>query len=131
MKKIVCGIFLGFAALSVAGIAHAQDASGAPKKKRYQQVRAEETGMHNLHSMRKVGRKTCFIDHYHSGSGSGATKQEAESSAIGSWQSFTAWEYGGSWGSWRLSEAKSVSCDRGGLGGAWNCSINSIPCRPF
>ena len=35
-----------------------------------------------------------MLDHYHDGSGTGSSRQQAERSAIVSWSEFTAWEYG-------------------------------------
>lgn len=131
MKRSLTGLLGAAAVLAVAGTALAQQLPPGYPSKRPQVAKGEETGLHNIHSMRKVGRKTCFVDHFHSGSGSGASKREAEASAVASWQSFTDFEYGGSWGSWRNAEAKSVQCEPGGLGGGWACTLNAIPCRPF
>ena len=50
-----------------------------------------------MHDLRKEGGRTCFTDHYHYGNGSGATKASAQRDAIGSWQSFTDFEYGSDW----------------------------------
>ena len=48
-------------------------------------AQAEETGLAQLHSWVKVGRKTCMADHYHSGTGHASTREQAERQAIQSW----------------------------------------------
>lgn len=122
---------VGAAALVAAsvGVQAQQLPAGYPK--RPQVAKGEETGLHEIHSLRKVGRKTCFVDHFHHGSGSGQTRKAAEASAVQAWQSFTDFEYGGSWGNWRLAESRTMQCNQGGLGGGWSCSADAIPCRPF
>jgi hypothetical protein len=92
-------------------------------------VEAQETGLASIHQWRKVGRKTCLVDHDHSGSGNGASKKAAEAAAISSWSSFTAWEYGPPWGSFRIAESKRMTCDGGGT--AFNCTVLAVACRPF
>lgn len=88
---------------------------------------AEESGLVGLHSKVKVGGKLCFSDHFHHGSSSGhATRKAAEVAAIRSWQDFTAWEYGGSWGSYANAVAKNMSCSGGG---SWSCNVEARPCR--
>lgn len=90
---------------------------------------AQGMGMDGLHAQVRIGGKVCMVDHFHNGASSGkATRKAAEAEAIGSWASFTAWEYGDNWGSWRLSESKSMNC--GQSGGSWACTIESRPCRP-
>lgn len=71
-------------------------------------------------------RKSCWVDHYHYGSGSGKTKRSAKKAAIASWQSFTAWEYGAKWGKFRLAKDKRVSCS--GSRGSYSCQASGIPC---
>ncbi|MGE5513116.1 MAG: hypothetical protein ACM31O_17940 [Bacteroidota bacterium] len=90
---------------------------------------AQETGLDALHAQVRVGGKICMLDHYHDGASNGAgSRKQAEAEAIESWASFTAWEYGNNWGSWRLAEGKSVSCDRGS--GSWTCTLQARPCKP-
>jgi hypothetical protein len=90
---------------------------------------ADETGVAGMHDWVKVGRKTCMADHFHDGSGSGATRRQAEAAAISAWSSFTAWEYGTSWGRYSIAVNKTMRCS----GGARNytCSISARPCRPY
>ena len=101
------------------------DAGAAPRGNRG--MKADESGFASMHAWRRVGGKTCFVDHSHEGSGSGATQQAAMSDAIKSWQSFTALEYGSDWASYANSIAKSASCNRGSS--TVSCSISSIPCK--
>jgi hypothetical protein len=90
---------------------------------------ADETGMASIHSWRKVGRKTCLVDHEHSGSGTGATRKAAEASAISSWIGFTAWEYGSSWASYANAIGKKVTCSGGG--NSFQCDLLATACRPY
>ncbi|MGE0024478.1 MAG: hypothetical protein AB7S70_12715, partial [Hyphomicrobium sp.] len=39
---------------------------------------ADDTGFAYTHDLRREGGRTCFTDHYHYGSGSGATKAAAQ-----------------------------------------------------
>ena len=90
-------------------------------------VSAQQTGLAGIHAWVPVGRnKTCLATHFHSGNGNGKTKKDAERAAIQSWESFTIWEYGPSWGRWTLSESKSVNCDRGSS--EFSCQVSSRPC---
>lgn len=82
-----------------------------------------------LHSQRQEGGRICLVDHFHSGSGSGPTRQAAERDAAGSWSSFTAWEYGGNWGSWKLAASKTMNCSQ--TGGSWSCGSDARPCKPL
>ena len=88
---------------------------------------ADDTGMAGIHSWRQVAGRTCFVDHTHEGSGTGASQQAAMSAAVASWQSFTALEYGSDWASYANSISKTGSCDRGT--GTITCQISSIPCK--
>jgi hypothetical protein len=89
---------------------------------------AEETGVAEIHTWVKVGRKTCLADHFHSGSGSGSMRPQAEKQAIQSWADFTAWEYGSTWGRYSLAASKKMTCERGD---GWSCYVEARPCRPF
>ena len=89
---------------------------------------ARAQGLEGLHDQRREGGRVCMADHFHDGSGSGATKRQAEAAAIRAWAEFTAWEYGGNWGSFNLAASKSVNCSGGG--GSINCSVSARPCRP-
>ncbi|MBX9587967.1 MAG: hypothetical protein K2X43_01600 [Hyphomonadaceae bacterium] len=90
---------------------------------------AQETGVAGIHSWVKVGRKTCMLDHYHDGSGSGATRAQAERAAVAAWAEFTAWEYGGPWGRYSNAVSKSTRCSQGS--GGWSCAVQARPCRPY
>ena len=61
---------------------------------------AQETGLAGLHDWVRVGGRTCLLDHFHDGSGSGPTRAAAQRAAIQAWIDFTAWEYGSRWGSY-------------------------------
>ena len=88
---------------------------------------ADDNGVAGIHGWRKVGDKTCFIDHSHEGSGHGRTQQAALADAIRSWTDFTDLEYGSDWAVYGRSIAKSVSCIKDSDG--FKCDISSIPCR--
>jgi hypothetical protein len=90
---------------------------------------AGETGVASIHSWVKVGRKTCMLDHYHSGNGSGRTRAEAQRAAIRDWVGFTAWEYGSSWASYSLAVSKSMKCDRSSDG--YSCNTDARACRGY
>jgi hypothetical protein len=90
---------------------------------------ADDTGIAAIHSWVKVGRKTCMVDHFHEGSGTGKTRQKAETGAKQSWTDFTAWEYGSDWARYSISESKQVDCSRNGASD-WSCQVSSRPCRP-
>jgi hypothetical protein len=87
----------------------------------------EGMGLSGIHQWVRVGRKTCMLDHFHDGSGIGATKAQAQASAIRAWSDFTAWEYGDRWGKWQLAESKSGGCT--GSGKNFSCNVSARPCR--
>lgn len=88
---------------------------------------ADDTGFAYMHDLRKERGRTCFTDHYHYGNGNGATKAAAQKNAIGSWASFTDFEYGSDWARFSRAASKSISCS----GGAGNvaCQIEARPCK--
>lgn len=88
---------------------------------------AYETGFANMHSQARVGNKMCMTDHYHYGNGSGATQAAAQREAIASWQSFTDFEYGSVWASFRNAAARAQSCSKGS--GTISCQVEARPCR--
>ena len=88
---------------------------------------AQGVGLDGLHDKRQEGSRICMADHFHDGSGNGKTRKAAESDAARAWSDFTAWEYGGAWGSFGNAVGKSVSC--GLTGGGWGCDVNARPCR--
>ena len=73
-------------------------------------VMADDTGFAYMHDLRKEGGRTCFTDHWHYGSGNGATKAAAQKDAVGSWASFTAFEYGSDWARFSKAVSKRMSC---------------------
>jgi hypothetical protein len=90
---------------------------------------ADDSGLaQTIHDVRRESGKLCQIDHWHYGSGVGSTKKAAMNDAIGSWQSFTALEYGSDWSRFQRSASKNVSCSNSGGGGV-SCSIEGRPCR--
>jgi hypothetical protein len=89
-------------------------------------AQAEESGLATMHTWVRVGGRTCMADHFHSGSGSGKTRAQAERQAIQAWVDFTAWEYGSSWGRYSLSASRRMTCERGD---SWNCTVEARPCR--
>lgn|SRR5690606_21547742 len=93
-----------------------------------ERVLADDTGVASIHEWKKVGKKTCFKEHRHYGSSAGhKTKKEAQLAAIADWRSFTAFEYGTSWASYRHAAEKAESCSI--QGGGWKCEVEAIPCK--
>jgi hypothetical protein len=90
-------------------------------------AQAEETGIAGIHSWVKMGRKTCLADHFHNGTGNGATRPQAERAAVQSWVDFTAWEYGSIWGRYAIAASKKMACSRSE---SWSCDVEARPCRP-
>ena len=88
---------------------------------------ADNTGFDSIHSTVRVAGKTCFADHSHGGSGSGANRKAAEMQAIKSWYGYTAGEYGSDWANIHKAVKKSMTC--GQSGGVWNCDVEATPCR--
>ncbi len=91
-------------------------------------VYADDNGLAgSIHDLRRESGKLCQVDHWHYGSGVGATKKLAMADAVGSWQSFTALEYGSDWSRFQRAANRNVSCSS--AGGGVNCSIEGRPCR--
>jgi hypothetical protein len=88
---------------------------------------ADQTGFDSMHTQARVGGKMCMTDHYHYGNGTGATKAAAQRDAIGSWQSFTDFEYGSDWARFSKAVGKRISCSQSG--GSFSCQIEARPCR--
>jgi hypothetical protein len=86
-----------------------------------------ETGFASMHNQARVAGKLCMTDHWHYGSGNGKTKALAQRDAIGSWQSFTDFEYGSAWARFNNAVAKKVSCSQSG--GSYSCQVEARPCR--
>jgi hypothetical protein len=93
-------------------------------------VVAEDTGLASIHDLKyETGRRVCMSDHFHDGNGSGATRKEAEAAAKKSWIEFTAFEYGGVWGNYKLAESKSADCTE--VAEKWTCAISARPCKRY
>ena len=88
---------------------------------------AQDTGLAGMHTWVRAGGRICLLDHFHDGSGSGPTRAAAQRAAIRAWSDFTAWEYGGRWGSWGASISKKMGCSGGP--GNFSCEVSSRPCR--
>ena len=88
---------------------------------------AQETGLAGMHSWTRAGGRTCLLDHFHDGSGSGSTRGAAMRAAIGAWSDFTAFEYGGRWASYGAAVSKRMGCSGGP--GNYSCSTSARPCR--
>lgn len=86
-------------------------------------ARADDNGLAYMHDLR--GR--CFADHFHYGTGSGGSRAAAMRDAIGSWSSFTDFEYGSDWARWSRATSKQASCSRSGSG--YSCEISARPCH--
>lgn len=108
-----CAVRLGLAAFALGELSTA--------------ATADVTGFDAMHTQARVGNKMCMVDHWHYGSGSGKTKALAQRDAIGSWQSFTDFEYGSDWARFSKAAAKKVSCSRSG--GNYSCQVEARPCR--
>jgi hypothetical protein len=92
-------------------------------------AQANETGMASIHSWRKVGKKTCLVDHDHAGNGSGTNRQQAELAAIRAWTGFTDLEYGAAWANFNNAVGKQMRCGPG-IGGI-QCDLVATACRPW
>ena len=88
---------------------------------------ADETGLATSHSLRKEGGRLCMADHFHGGTGTGATKDVARQAAARSWSEFVAFEYGTNWA--RVGRAASVSVKYSKEEKGWSASIEARPCK--
>jgi hypothetical protein len=88
---------------------------------------AQDTGLAGMHTWVRVGGRTCLLDHFHDGSGSGPTRAAAQHAAMRAWSDFTAFEYGPRWASYGASISKRMSCTGGGR--SYSCDTSSRPCR--
>jgi len=88
---------------------------------------ADETGFAYTHDTARVAGKLCMTEHYHYGSGSGATKAAAQKDAISSWASFTDFEYGSDWARFGKAMAKGASCSQSGS--EYSCQVQARPCK--
>ncbi len=90
----------------------------------------QDSGLASMHAWRKIGKKTCMVDHFHNGSGSGTSRQAAEAAAARDWSGFTNLEYGSSWADYRIAVSKEMTCNRTGATD-FTCQVAAIPCRPY
>lgn len=88
---------------------------------------ADDTGMAQIHDLRREGGKICLVGHYHYGNGTGTSRKLAEKVAISSWSSFTALEYGSDWARFYRAASKKISCSK--AAGVVNCAVEARPCR--
>jgi hypothetical protein len=88
---------------------------------------AQDGALVGLHDLRREGNKTCMVGHFHTGSGNGNSRGQAEGAAARSWSEFTGWEYGGHWGSPSLAASKSMKCSQGASG--WSCEFEARACK--
>lgn len=89
----------------------------------------DTTGLENIHTLKRVGRKLCMIDHYHYGTGdSKKSKALALKSAKRGWADFVSMEYGSAWARFSLAGSKGAKCTKQGRRG-YHCSIEARPCR--
>jgi hypothetical protein len=52
----------------------------------------QETGLAGMHEWVRIGGRTCLLDYYPDGSGSGPTRATAMRAAIAAWSNFTVFE---------------------------------------
>ena len=88
---------------------------------------ADETGLAGSHTLRKEGGKLCMADHFHGGTGEGATKVAARAAAARAWSDFVNFEYGSNWA--RFGRAASVSVKYTKAEKGWSASIEARPCK--
>ena len=88
---------------------------------------ADETGFDAMHAQRREAGKLCMIDHFHYGNGAGKTKPAALAAAAQSWASFTAFEYGSTWASFKKAAGKQIAYTKTATG--WNADLNARACK--
>jgi hypothetical protein len=88
---------------------------------------ADETALASIHPWVRVGHKICMADHFHNGTGKGASRKQALAAAVSDWASFTTLEYGSSWGQFSLAESKGMACSK--ASDEWSCELEARPCR--
>jgi hypothetical protein len=84
------------------------------------------SGLAAMHDLRREKGKLCMSDHWHSGSGTGATKDAAQKAAVRSWIDFTDLEYGCRWAGFGNAAGKKVSYSKESSG--WSASVEGRPC---
>jgi hypothetical protein len=75
----------------------------------------------------RIGGRTCFADHYHTGAGAGATKEAARQLAIRSWADFVDFEYGSAWARFSLAASARTNYTKEASG--WSAVIEARPCK--
>jgi predicted nucleotidyltransferase len=90
-------------------------------------ARADETGLAYSHDLVKAGGRLCFADHWHSGSGEGASKDAARAAAVRSWADFVDLEYGSSWARFSVAAGAKTQFTKAEKG--WSATIEARPCR--
>lgn len=94
-------------------------------------AKADETGLATIHDWKnEPGRRICMSEHFHDGSGTGATRKEAEAAARSSWISFTIFEYGTDWGSYALAAGAKMECGNAS-GQSWSCATSARACKKY
>jgi len=89
---------------------------------------ADETGLADVHTMRREGAQLCFLDHFHYGSSAGqASERAAKAVAVRSWSGFVDLEYGSDWAHYGRAHSKSLKCENSTSG--WSCFIEARPCK--
>jgi hypothetical protein len=68
-----------------------------------------QDGLAGMHEWTRAGGRTCMLDHFHDGSGTGASRGQAQAAAIRAWAEFTSWEYGPRWGRYGAAASKTMS----------------------
>ncbi|MEL6375474.1 MAG: hypothetical protein AAFR04_16075 [Pseudomonadota bacterium] len=92
---------------------------------------AQANLLSDMHAKVRVGGKVCMASHVHTGeSGTVASKRAAMTGAARDWSSFTAFEYGRKWASFRASVGKRFSCTKT-TGGRplYSCVVQARACR--
>ena len=89
-------------------------------------ARADETGLADLHDLRREKGRLCMTDHWHYGNGTGSSRKAAQADAISSWATFVDLEYGSDWARYSKAGSRKVSCSQGS---AWNCQVEARPCK--
>lgn len=88
---------------------------------------ADDTGFAYSHDLQNEGGKNCFVDHFHTGTGDGASKDSATKAAIRSWVDFTNFEYGSDWARWSKAAGKKTSFTKAEKG--WTATVDARPCK--
>lgn len=89
---------------------------------------ADETGLADIHVLRREHGRLCMADHWHYGSsGVHRSRRVARRAAIRAWQDFVDLEYGSSWARYYRAHSRRMRCSR--ASGGWSCDVEGRPCR--